>query len=625
MAEDFLLKSIILLGAGLVFVPIAKKLGLGSVLGYLIAGMVIGPFVLGWVGQEGEDMMHAAEFGVVMMLFVIGLEIDPKEFWVMRRSILGLGGIQLFITSIIVGAILHLFFNLSHATSLAIALTLGMSSTAIILQTLKEKGWSKTSAGQASFSVLLFQDIMVIPILALLPLLAVSDVVKTSSSETLIADLPAWLKTLTVLGAMASIVIVGQFIVAPIMNTIAKTRLRELFTAMALFLVIGVAYLMKVVGLSPALGTFLAGVVLANSSFRHELESDIEPFKGLLLGIFFIGVGSTINFELIGNKPILILSMVIGIMLIKALVLLLAGKVFKIKNDQNLLFAFLLSQVGEFAFVLLNFSNQLNIIDKNWNELLMAVSALSMTVTPILLLINERLIDPYFGTKEVDDSNKKPHDEIDNQHSVIIAGFGHFGSTIGRFLRANGINATILDSDSDRVDVLRKMGFEVYYGDATRLDLLKAAGAETAKMLIAVIDNTDTNHELISICRKHFPNLKIMARARNRFDAYNLIDEGVEHIYRETLYTSVHMAVDVLNKLGIRNYTATRKAQDFIRYDEEALVKLAKSRHDSKEYIITVREQIELEEKLLSEDLHLQMTNTDKAWDSELIKKGINS
>ena len=242
-----------------------------------------------------------------------------------------------------------------------------------------------------------------------------------------------------------------------------------------------------------------------------------------------------------------------------------------------------------------------------------------------MLLINERLIDPHFGTKEVDESTKKTHDTIDNQHSVIIAGFGHFGSTIGRFLRANGIHATILDSDSDRVDVLRKMGFEVYYGDATRLDLLKAAGAETAKMLIAVIDNTETNHELISISRKHFPNLKVMARARNRFDAYELIDEGVEHIYRETLYTSVHMAVDVLNQLGVRNYTATRKAQDFIRYDEEALRKLAKSRHDTKEYILTVREQIELEEKLLSEDLHVHLTHKDSAWDSELIKKGINS
>lgn len=624
MAEDFLLKSIILLGSGLVFVPIAKKLGLGSVLGYLIAGMVIGPFVLGWMGHEGEDLMHAAEFGVVMMLFVIGLEINPKEFWVMRRSIIGLGSIQLIITTIIIGGLLHLFFNLSHATSLAIALSLSMSSTAIILQTLSEKGLSKTSAGQASFSVLLFQDIMVIPILALLPLLAADDIVNTNKG-TLISELPAWLKTLSVLGVIASVVVVGQFIVAPIMKTIAKTRLRELFTAMALFLVISVAYVMSLIGISPALGTFVAGVVLANSSFRHELETDIEPFKGLLLGIFFIGVGSTINFDLISNKPILVFSMVFAVMLVKALVIALAGKVFRIKNDQTLLFALLLSQVGEFAFVLLNFSNQLNIIDKNWNELLMAVSALSMTVTPLLLLLNERLIDPYFGTKEIEKSQAQEHDDIDNQHSVIIAGFGHFGSTIGRFLKANGIKATILDSDSERVDVLRKMGFEVYYGDATRVDLLRAAGADTAKLLIAVIDNTETNHELISKCRKNFPKLKIMARAKNRHDAYDLLEQGVEDIYRETLYTSVHMAIDVLNQLGIRNYTATRKAQDFIRYDEEALRKLAKSRHNSKEYILNVREQIELEERLLSEDIHSHLTLKDSAWDSESLKKDMNS
>lgn len=614
MAEDILLSSIIFLGAAIVCVPIAKKIGLGSVLGYLIAGMLIGPFILGFVGQEGQDIMHAAEFGVVMMLFLIGLEINPKEFWYMRRSIFGLGGIQMVLSSVVIGAICHLYYGFSHSTSLAIAFSLSMSSTAIILQTLKEKGLNKSSAGQASFSVLLFQDIMVIPILAFLPLLASEDIRNVSAEQNFISNLTPFMKTLTVLGAMASIIIFGLFIVNPLMKVIARTRLRELFTATALFLVIGVAYTMKMVGISPALGTFLAGVVLANSSFKHELETDIEPFKGLLLGLFFIGVGSSINFELIYQKPGLVLFLVLIIMTIKAGVLLIAGKVFKIKSDQNLLFAILLSQVGEFAFVLLNFSGQLQIVDPKWIELMMVVTALSMTITPILLLINERFIDPYFGTKEV--VEEKEHDKIDEQHSVIIAGFGHFGSTIGRFLRANGINATILDNDSDRVEVLRKMGFEVYYGDATRVDLLRSAGAEKAKLLIAVIDSTDINHEVIQVTRKHFPNLKIMARARNRFDAYEILDLGVSNIYRETLYTSVHMAVDVLHELGIRNYTATRKAQDFIRYDEEALRKLAATRHDAKQYILTVREQIELEEKLLSEDLHQQMTERDSAWDS---------
>jgi len=619
MAEDILLSSIIFLGAAIVCVPIAKKIGLGSVLGYLIAGMLIGPFVLGFVGQEGQDIMHAAEFGVVMMLFLIGLEINPKEFWFMRRSIFGLGGIQLALSSLIIGAICHLYFGFSHATSLAIALSLSMSSTAIILQTLKEKGLNKSSAGQASFSVLLFQDIMVIPILAFLPLLATEDIRSISTEQNFISNLTPMMKTLTVLGAMASIIVFGLFVVNPLMKVIARTRLRELFTATALFLVIGVAYTMKMVGISPALGTFLAGVVLANSSFKHELESDIEPFKGLLLGLFFIGVGSSINFQLIYQKPGLVVFLVLIIMSIKAAVLLLAGKAFKIKSDQNLLFAILLSQVGEFAFVLLNFSGQLRIVDPQWIELMMVVTAISMTVTPILLLINERLIDPYFGTKEV--VEEKEHDKIDEQHSVIIAGFGHFGSTIGRFLRANGIHATILDNDSDRVEVLRKMGFEVYYGDATRIDLLRSAGAEKAKLLIAAIDSTDINHEVIQVARKHFPKLKIMARARNRFDAYEILDLGVSNIYRETLYTSVHMAVDVLHELGIRNYTATRKAQDFIRYDEEALRKLASTRHDAKEYILTVREQIELEEKLLSEDLHQQMTERDSAWDSAPLRR----
>ena len=619
MAEDILLSSIIFLGAAIVCVPIAKKIGLGSVLGYLIAGMLIGPFVLGFVGQEGQDIMHAAEFGVVMMLFLIGLEINPKEFWYMRRSIFGLGSIQLLLSSLIIGAICHLYYGFSHATSLAIAFSLSMSSTAIILQTLKEKGLNKSSAGQASFSVLLFQDIMVIPILAFLPLLATEDIRSISAEENFISNLTPMMKTLTVLGAMASIIIIGLFVVNPLMKVIARTRLRELFTATALFLVIGVAYTMKMVGISPALGTFLAGVVLANSSFKHELESDIEPFKGLLLGLFFIGVGASINFQLIYQKPGLVVFLVLIIMSIKAAVLLLAGKVFKIKSDQNLLFAILLSQVGEFAFVLLNFSGQLQIVDPKWIELMMVVTALSMTVTPILLLINERFIDPHFGTKEA--IEEKEHDKIDEQHSVIIAGFGHFGSTIGRFLRANGINATILDNDSDRVEVLRKMGFEVYYGDATRVDLLRSAGAEKAKLLIAAIDSTDINHEVIQVARKNFPKLKIMARARNRFDAYEILDLGVSNIYRETLYTSVHMAVDVLHELGIRHYTATRKAQDFIRYDEEALRKLASTRHDAKEYILTVREQIELEEKLLSEDLHQQMTERDSAWDSAPMRR----
>jgi CPA2 family monovalent cation:H+ antiporter-2 len=494
-----------------------------------------------------------------------------------------------------------------------------MSSTAIVLQTLKEKGLNKTAGGQASFSVLLFQDIMVIPILAILPLLSGPGFHGDSESHTFIDQFPGWIQTLLVIGAVGLIFVAGRFVVVPILRAISRTRLREMFTATALLLVISVSYLMQMVGLSAALGAFLAGVVLANSEFRHELESDLDPFKGLLLGLFFIGVGASINFQLIGRHATFVISIVFGIILIKALALVITGKIYGIKSDQNFLFSIILAQVGEFAFVLITFIRQLRLLDTLWTETLMAVTAVTMALTPLLLLIYDKFIDPYLGTKTVDDEREP--DEIEEQHPVILAGFGHFGSTIGRVLRANGVQATILDNDSDRVELLRSMGFKVYYGDATRVDLLRSAGAENARLLIAAIDSPDTNKELITNVRKNFPKLEIMARARNRYDAYELIDMDVKHIYRETLYTSVHMAIDVMRKLGFRAYTATRKGMDFIRYDEQALENLAKHRHQMQDYILNVREQIELQEKLLSEDLHANLSVEDHAWDSAEMRK----
>jgi CPA2 family monovalent cation:H+ antiporter-2 len=614
MEGSFLKTALVFLTSAVLFVPLAKKLGLGSVLGYLLAGIVIGPFVFAFVGEEGQDIMHVAEFGVVMMLFIIGLELDPREFWKMRKTIAGLGLMQMGLTVVLLGGLGYFVFGFTHSTSLAVSLALAMSSTAIVLQTLREKGLSKTSSGESSFSVLLFQDIMVIPILAMLPLLAGSAAQTETDSHVLIDRFPGWIQTLMVIGAVLLIFVAGRYVVVPILRTISRTRLREMFTATALLLVISVAYLMQLVGLSPALGTFLAGVVLANSEFRHELESDLDPFKGLLLGLFFIGVGASINFSLLGNEPALIISLVAGIILVKSTVLFITGKVFGLKSDQNILFGILLSQVGEFAFVLITFSRQLQLMDPFWTETMMAVTALSMALTPLLLMIYDRFIDPYLGTRTIDE--KQEPDAIEERHAVILTGFGHFGSTIGRVLRANGIQATILDNDSDRVELLRKMGFKVYYGDATRVDLLRSAGAENAKLLIAAIDSPETNKELIRNVRKHFPNLEVMSRARNRYDAYDLIDMEVKHIYRETLYTSVFMAIDVMRKLGFRGYTATRKGLDFIKYDEAALEKLAKHRHEMKDYILNVREQIELQEKLLSEDLHANLTAEDHAWDS---------
>lgn len=620
---NFLTQALIYLGATVVCVPIAKRLGMGSVLGYLLAGMLIGPFVLGLIGKEGEDIMNFAEFGVVMMLFLIGLELEPSQFWKMRRSILGMGSMQMICTSMLI-CLMMIILGFSFPVSLSVSLAFAMSSTAIVLQTIREKGLSATAAGQSSFSVLLFQDIMVIPVLAFLPLLAAGGLEGSRNlPSSVTGHLSGWIQGLSFIGAVAFIFFGGRYLFVPLLRVIARTGLRELFTASSLLLVVGVALLMEIIGLSPALGTFMAGVVLANSEYRHELESDLDPFKGLLLGLFFIGVGASINFNLIGSKPLLIFGLVAGVMILKFTILYITGRIFKVESDQNLLFSFALSQVGEFAFVLLAFSSQLNIIDRQLMEIMMAVTAITMTITPLLLLINERLIDPKFGVKEISGRDPKIDLKIDEQHQVIIAGFGHFGSTIGRFLRANGVQSVILDHDSDRVALLRKMGFRVYYGDATRLDLLKSAGADKARILIAAIDSPETNQQLITTVLKHFPDLQIMARAKSRMDAYELIEMGMKDIYRESLHTSVKLAVDVLIRLGHRTYTATRQGQKFLKYDEDALQEMAEHRHDMKQYVIKARETFKLQEELLLKDLSHEAGEKDHSWDSETIREGL--
>ena len=615
MSSAFLHDALIYLAAAVIFVPIAKKLGMGSVLGYLIGGIIIGPFFLGLIGEEGKNIMHFAEFGVVMMLFLIGLELEPAHLWRMRRLILGTGVMQLGATTLLCfGALMVIGFTWQAA--LASGLALSMSSTAIVMQTLKEKGLTKTEAGKSSFAVLLFQDISVIPILALLPLLAIAAAHGPSDGHaTLMAGLPGWAQTLTLLIAANAVVLIGHFIFVPFLRFIARIRLRELFTAAALLIVIATAYVMMLVGLSPALGTFLAGLVLATSEFRHELESDIEPFKGILLGLFFIAVGASINFKLIFDNPLQIMSLVFGILAIKSLVLYVTGKFSQLSFDQNMIFTLGLGQVGEFAFVLFAFIAQLQILSTSWTDMLMGATAISMTVTPLLLLVNERLIRPRMGTKEAAD--EKEADAISGGHPVIITGFGHFGSTIGRFLRANGISATILDNDSDRVDVLRKMGFTVFYGDATRLDILKSAGADEARILIAAIDSPEINFALVEKLKKEFPRLTVMVRAKSRTDAYDLLDMGIHDIYRESLDTSVRLGVDVLIKLGFRKYSATRAGQNFIKYDEAALRTLAAHRHDQESYIFNSREQIELQEQLLTIDRETIPNVHDDAWDGE--------
>jgi len=490
--DGFFFQAFVYLSAAVISVPVAKRLGLGSVLGYLIAGFAIGPFGFHLIGEEGQDVMHFAEFGVVMMLFLIGLELRPSLLWRLRGPILGMGGLQVGLTTAAITSV-GIFFGLSFQAALAVGMTLSLSSTAIVLQTLNEKGLMKTDAGQSAFSVLLFQDIAVIPMLAIMPILAVKTV-KTiqeagdshGGNTTWVEGFSGWTQALMVAGVIAFIIIGGLFLIRPFFRYVAKTRLRELFTAAALLLVVGISLLMAKVGLSPALGTFLAGVVLANSEYRHELEGDIEPFKGLLLGLFFIAVGASIDFGLITAKPGLIGMLVVGLVTIKLVILLVIGIIFKFKHDQNVLFSFSLAQGGEFAFVLFSFAVQNHVVSNTVANPLIGAVAISMALTPLALIINDKLIQPRFGTHE---NEEKEADSIDEENPVIIAGFGNFGSIVGRLLRANDVGITVLEHDSDRVELLRKLGLKVFYGDASRQDLLHAAGAEKARVLIIAFND----------------------------------------------------------------------------------------------------------------------------------------
>ena len=620
MHGGFFYQALVYLTAAVIAVPLAKRLGLGSVLGYLLAGVAIGPFVLGLVGEEGQDVMHFAEFGVVLMLFLIGLELEPSRVWTMRAPILGLGGLQVGVTTAALTGC-GLAAGLEWRMALAVGLTLALSSTAIVLQTLAEKGLLRTGGGQSSFAVLLFQDIAVIPILALLPLLAPPGAAAPGGDghdETWVAGLPGWAETLVVLAAVLVIVLAGRYLLQPVFRFIARTGLRELFTAAALLLVIATAMLMTKVGVSPALGTFLAGVVLARSEYRHELESDIEPFKGLLLGLFFISVGAAIDFALVASRPGTVAALVAALMVLKFVVLLVLGRVFKMSLDQNLLFAFALAQSGEFAFVLFSFATRYGVVPEELAALLIAVVALTMAITPMLMLLNEKLVQPRFGTRE---SAERPADEIDEENPVIIAGFGGFGETVGRLLRANGVGTTVLDVDSDRVDLLRKLGLKVFYGDASRVDLLRAAGAGQAKLLVVALDSPEKNAELVAAARRHFPNLTLLTRATSRGRAYELLDSGLEHVFRDKLDSALKTGVQALRLLGFRAYQAQRAAHTFRRHDEEALRELAAMHHDPALYINMARQRIQDLEDLLLSDLEDAGDSRDAGWDTESLRE----
>ena len=560
-----LFNALIYLLAAVIAVPLSKRVGLGSVLGYLIAGAVIGPWGIGLITNV-EDILHFSEFGVVLLLFVIGLELDPRRLWAMRRSILGVGGAQMLLTALLLGCV-ALLFQVSWQTALIGALGLALSSTAIALQTLTEKGKLNTRAGQSGFAVLLFQDIAVIPLLAILPLLAVQSTAAAGSGINNAAQ------AFAVIGA---IILLGRYLVSPLLRFIAATGLREIFTAFSLLLVIGISLLVNSVGLSMALGAFLAGVVLADSEYRHALEIDIEPFKGLLMGLFFISVGMSVDLGLLTHSPLLILGLVFALVAIKFATLALLGRLTGLALDQNLFFAILLSQGGEFGFVLFAAATQLQVIESAITDYLIVVVTLSMVSTPLLMMFFERVLEP----KLLMPSGRPDYDVESQNNPVIIAGFGRFGQIVGRLLHTNQIGTTILDYDPKQVAVLRKYGFKVFYGDASRIDLLRAAGASTAQVLVLATDDRDQILDIVDGVKKEFPHLKIVARAWDMLHAHELLRRDVTLFQRETFAAALNLGEGVLREIGFGAYQAKQAALRFQAYDQKTLQELFVTHRD---------------------------------------------
>lgn len=568
MNEHILLNVFIFLASASIMVPLANRFKLSSVLGYLIVGILIGPYGFKLIGNA-EQIMHFAEFGVVMMLFLIGLELEPSMLWKLRKLIVGLGGLQVCITtSALTG--LGVLLGYPWEASLAISMALALSSTALVLQMLQEKNILKTAEGEISFAVLLFQDIAVIPILIIIPLLTNHGVpIPIHEESTLIAHIPKSLHALLVAGVIGVVILVGRYLSRYLFIIIARTNLREVFTAFSLSLVVGITLLMQSIGVSPALGAFIAGVVLANSEYKRTVETDIQPFKGLLLGLFFISVGMGMNFGFFEKQSYQVIFAVIALISIKAIILALLGKAFGLTKLQTIGFAFALSQGGEFAFVLFQYASSTKVINGNIADFFTLVVALSMTATPFLLLLYHRYVVPQFmSVLPVPD-----YDRIDVKHGIILAGYGRFGQIIGRLLNGENIKITVLEKNPEQIELLRKFGYQGYFGDATRMDLLKNAGIEHAKLLIVAVGNADTNLDIVKLAKHHFPHLKIFARARNRRHAYELHKAGVDYFKRELFDSSLTMTKEVLKFLGYDEDEVDRKAQAFQEHDEETLMK----------------------------------------------------
>jgi monovalent cation:proton antiporter-2 (CPA2) family protein len=566
--NEFLLGALVYLAAAVISAPLAKRVGLGSVIGFLAAGAVLGPSVLGFVGSEQESVKHFAEFGVIVMLFLVGLELEPSRLWQLRHKIFGLGLAQVLSVAAVI-TLASLPFTKFWQESLVIGLILAMSSTAIVLQSMEEQGTLKSPVGQSVFSVLLFQDISVIPILALLPLLATTNFAGGADhGGTLISEFSPWLQAFIIIGVIAAMLLMGRYLARPLFRFVAATGAREIFVAMSLLIVVAITLLMTILGLSPALGTFLAGVVLADSEYKRELEMDLQPFKGLLLAIFFIAVGAGIDFSLLVTQPIVLSAGLSAFILLKLATHFGLAHIFKMPAPDKSRFGFALAQGSEFGFVLITFAAGLGLLTLGTSSLLTAIIALSMVAAPLLMKLDEKFVQPRFADGDfLRNQDIVTHDGVD----AIIAGHGRFGMTVGRLLNAQGFRTVLLDIDPSQVDSLRKFGFKVFYGDALRLDLLESAGAREAKLMVIAIDDREKATELVKIAKQHFPNLKLFVRAYDRTHAHELIREGIDTFYREVFGSSMDMAKDALVALGHSAANAERVTNRFRTHDEKYL------------------------------------------------------
>ena len=570
----YLIHAFIYLCAAVIAVPLAKRFGLGSVLGYLIAGVIIGP-VVGLVGDETITLQHYAEFGVVMMLFLVGLELEPRMLWSMRHRLFGLGGLQVTLTALAFMAI-GLLFDIDWRIALSIGMILALSSTAIVLQTLNEKGLSQTEGGRSAFAVLLFQDIAFIPMLALIPLLEIPVLAQNMADKAgeaasshdqieLLANLPNWGYALLVLAAIATVVLGGIYLSRPLFRFVAQSGLREVFTATALMLVFGISALMDLVGLSPALGTFIAGVVLANSEFRHELKTNIEPFKGLLLGLFFITVGAGINFTVLAEDWTLVFALVASVLIIKAVIVYGLAWAFGIGSIDRWLVALGLAQAGEFGFVLLGFSLQSSALTADIAQIIALVIAISMVLSPLLFIFFDKVLVPRYE-RVVED---REYDVVDKRGRVLIAGIGRFGQIVNRLLVANGIETVILDHDAKQVDNVGQLNIRSYFGDATRHDLLATAGIAQVDLFVIAIDDRKRVVDLVKYVKSEYPRLKVLVRAYDQVHYYELKRAGAENIIKETYHSALDMGGEALLHLGFRKSLARDLKKAFIKIEEE--------------------------------------------------------